>query len=84
MSAPTNEKPVIEFRGCDMLVYAEVLTDGMSGITFGEAKNLAPIGNYGKSSSASSTTRSLVGIPSYFEASAFLILARFSSNGKPS
>lgn len=57
MSAPTNEKPVIEFRGCDMLVYAEVLTDGMSGITFGEAKNLAPIGNYGKSSSASSTTK---------------------------
>lgn len=57
MSAPTNEKPVIEFRGCDMLVYAEVLTDGASGITFGEVLNLAPIGNYGKSSSASSTTK---------------------------
>lgn len=57
MSIPTNEKPVIEFRGCDMLVIADVLSDTASGIEFGDVENLAPIGQYGKTSDVSSTTK---------------------------
>lgn len=57
MSIPTNEKPVIEFRGCDMLVIAEVLTDTAAELTFGPVENLAPIGNYGKTSDVSSNTK---------------------------
>ena len=63
MSIPTNAKPVIEFRGCDMLVMAEVLSDTAAGITFGTVENLAPIGQYGRTSSSSTATKFYDNIP---------------------
>ena len=38
------EKRYEEFRGCDNLVFAEVLTDTKEAITFGDVEDLAPIG----------------------------------------
>ena len=63
MSIPTNAKPVIEFRGCDMLCIAEVTKDDASGITFGAVENLAPIGQYGKTASTSTATKFYDNIP---------------------
>lgn len=63
MSIPTNAKPVIEFRGCDMLCIAEVTKDDASGITFGAVENLAPIGQYGRTSSSSTATKFYDNIP---------------------
>lgn len=46
----------VEFRGCDSLVYAEVLTDDASGITFGAVAPLAPVAEIAKTVSSNSET----------------------------
>lgn len=46
----------VEFRGCDSLVYAEVLTDDANGITFGAVASLAPVAQIAKTVSSSSET----------------------------
>ena len=46
----------VEFRGCDNLVYAEVLTDDVNGITFGAVAPLAPVAEIAKTVENSSET----------------------------
>ena len=46
----------VEFRGCDNLVYAEVLTDDANGITFGAVAPLAPVAEIAKTVENSSET----------------------------
>lgn len=46
----------VEFRGCDSLVYAEVLTDDANGITFGAVASLAPVAEIAKTVENSSET----------------------------
>jgi hypothetical protein len=46
----------IEYRGCRKLVYAEVLTDDVGGMTFGEVKPLAPVQQIQREISRSSAT----------------------------
>lgn len=46
----------VEFRGCDSLVYAEVLTDDASGITFGAVAPLSPVAEIAKTVSSNSET----------------------------
>lgn len=45
-----------EYRGCRNLVYAEVLTDDISGMTFGEVKPLAPVQTISKNVEVSTET----------------------------
>lgn len=46
----------VEFRGCDNLVFAEVLTDDANGITFGAVRSLAPVAVIAKTVETSSET----------------------------
>lgn len=46
----------VEFRGCDNLVFAEVLTDDANGITFGAVRSLAPVAEIAKTVETSSET----------------------------
>ena len=46
----------VEFRGCDSLVYAEVLTDDANGITFGAVAPLSPVAEIAKTVSSNSET----------------------------
>ena len=46
----------VEFRGCDNLVYAEVLTDDANGITFGAVAPLSPVAEIAKTVSSNSET----------------------------
>ena len=46
----------VEFRGCDNLVFAEVLTDDANGITFGAVRSLAPVAEIAKTVETSSDT----------------------------
>ncbi|MEG2933977.1 MAG: hypothetical protein RR842_10390 [Gordonibacter sp.] len=50
-------KNVVEFRGIDNLVYAEVLTDSVDGITFGPVKPLVPVAELSKTTSSDSATK---------------------------
>ena len=46
----------VEFRGCDNLVFAEVLTDDANGITFGAVRSLAPVAKIAKTVETNSET----------------------------
>lgn len=46
----------VEFRGCDSLVYAEVLTDDANGITFGAVAPFSPVAEIAKTVSSNSET----------------------------
>lgn len=46
----------VEFRGCDNLVFAEMLTDDANGITFGAVRSLAPVAEIAKTVETSSET----------------------------
>lgn len=46
----------VEFRGCDSLVMAQVLTDDKDGITFGSVRSLAPVAEISKTVENSSET----------------------------
>ncbi len=46
----------VEFRGCDNLVLAEVLTDDANGITFGAVRSLAPVAEIAKTVETNSET----------------------------
>lgn len=46
----------VEFRGCDNLVFAEVLTDDANGITFGAVRSLAPVAEIAKTVETNSET----------------------------
>lgn len=46
----------VEFRGCDSLVMAQVLTDDKNGITFGAVTSLAPVATIAKTVENSSET----------------------------
>ena len=46
----------VEFRGCDNLVFAEVLTDDATGITFGAVRSLAPVAEIAKTVETNSET----------------------------
>lgn len=46
----------VEFRGCDCLVYAEVLTDDANGITFGAVAPFSPVAEIAKTVSSNSET----------------------------
>lgn len=48
------ENQVFKFRGCDNLVYAEVVSDTNAAIEYGEVKVLAPLGEVGKTTSSDS------------------------------
>lgn len=50
------ENQVFRFRGCDNLVYAEVIKDDVNEIVFGDVKVLAPLGEVGKTTSSESGT----------------------------
>lgn len=57
------EKRYEEFRGCDNLVFAEVLTDTKAGITFGDVEDLAPIGEISHEVETSTATTYYDNIP---------------------
>lgn len=46
----------VEFRGCDNLVFAEVLTDDANSITFGAVRSLAPVAEIAKTVETNSET----------------------------
>ena len=58
------EKRYEEFRGCDNLVFAEVLTDTKAAITFGDVEDLAPIGEISHEVETSTATTYYDNIPS--------------------
>lgn len=50
---------VEEFKGTDLLVYAEVTEDTESTITFGTVKKLAPVAEIAKTTETNSETKFL-------------------------
>ncbi|MBR0484832.1 MAG: hypothetical protein IJJ69_08675 [Oscillospiraceae bacterium] len=51
------ESEVIEFRGCDSLVIAEVTADNSAAYTFGTVKELAPVATISKNVETSTTKK---------------------------
>ena len=54
---------IFEYRGVEGLVYAEVLKDDKTGITFGEVKDLAGVAEIGKATESASEAHNYDNIP---------------------